>query len=61
MISLLLQTQLENPWFKAQTMCHTCVQTLLQLLDLIGGSRLPVDPFRVQAMHFNVIDELLGH
>lgn len=37
----------------------TCVQPLTQLFDLIGGTRLPVDPFGVEAMHLDVVDELL--
>lgn len=39
--------------------CRTRVQTLLQLFALISGSRLPVDAFSVQAVHFDVVDEFL--
>lgn len=43
------------------TLSCTCVQPLFQLLDLIGGARLPVDALGVEAVHLYVVDELLHH
>lgn len=37
----------------------TCVQPLAQFFDLIGRTRLPVDPLRVESMHLDVVDEFL--
>lgn len=37
----------------------TCVQPLTELFDFIGGTRLPVDAFCVEAVHLDVIDEFL--
>lgn len=39
----------------------TCVQTLFQFLDLIGGARFPVNAFCVEAMHLDIVDEFLYH
>lgn len=39
----------------------TCVQTLFQFLDFICRARLPVDAFRVEAMHLDVVDEFFHH
>lgn len=36
----------------------TCVQTLLELPDFVGGAGFPVYTFSVQAVHLNVVDEL---
>lgn len=42
---------------KQQKQYLTCVQTLTQFFNLIGGARLPVDPLCVEAVHLNVVDE----
>lgn len=39
----------------------TCIKSLSQLFDLIGGSRFPVNALCVQCMHFYVASELLEH
>lgn len=48
-------------WHSATHATVTCVQPLLELLDFIGGAGLPVDPLGVQAVHLQVVDELLNH
>lgn len=40
---------------------RTCVKSLLEFFNLIGGARFPVDSFSVEAMHLNVVNELLDH
>lgn len=38
---------------------HICVQSLPQFFDFIGGAGLPVDPLCVEAVHLDVVDQLL--
>lgn len=44
---------------ETETVGLTCVQPQAELFDLIGGARLPVDALRVEAVHLDVVDELL--
>lgn len=42
----------------------TCVESLLEFLNFVGGARFSVYSFSVEAMHLNVVDKLLhdqGH
>lgn len=44
---------------KASLTSFTCVEPLLEFLNLVGGARFSVYSFSVEAMHFNVVDKLL--
>jgi len=47
--------------FKGRLASLTCVESQLEFLDLVGGARFSVHPFSVEAVHLNVVDELLHH
>lgn len=39
----------------------TCVQSLLELFNLVGGARFSVYPLSVETMHLDVVNQLLHH
>lgn len=39
----------------------TCVQSLLELFNFVGGARFPVYPLSVETMHLDVVNQLLHY